>query len=1421
MGLFMLKPNRVTLLLLALITLTALTAAFSRVSAARRSEPTDPPLPAAALPAAQALHPGIYAFEDFGHLDPRRFPIKGSNIIFEWKYLNPAPGVYDWSQIDAWLQTEAAWGLPGGMGITTYSGICCGGNMAPHWVYSEHPSARLTCDEGWIIPKTWDAAYQAAYAQFIQALAARYDGDPRLAWVEMGVGTFGETHPTDADFQSCAVSAGLTSDLWIQTVESITDIYLNAFQRTPLLLQMASVFQHDTERRQFADYAASRGVGLKHNGLLPDNDGVAYDDPSYSFYQAGAFDLMRKWGDRVPIGWESYDYLLTGLTGTTWGIYNGLDKHADYMVLASDITTDASRRPLLDFANAHLGRSLLDTPSVWTALRETERTWFPDRGNYEFWLWQNDQAPGGRSVPLWNVGSSPQGRFTRRTDAPANPYLYFDIADGYVALHHGETLDISITYLDQGADTWELEYPTAATLYQGAGLVQKTNTSTWKTVTFTATGAQFNNQQPGGGDHAGSDFRLHSRGDGNEIIHFVQVQPHSAVAPPQTVMLTLQQGRPLDNGQPYAGARDAALSAAFPTRNFGANDVLGVRGNNQGVSLVTFDLDLLPKDAPVVVATLRLYVAGRTAPGELALSAARLLRPWSASYATWQQAAASSSWTEPGAGGLGSDRRASLDDLSPAGDAGTWVELDVTDAVRAWQADPLTNRGLALFTADSSVTQVNFASAEWPQAAQRPQLVIRYVLPDGALTPTPSPTATPTSVNVTPTPIPTPTPRVRTLQQGLGGYSGVIDTYISNWSPNGIFEGQTKLSVRHPDEFAALIYFDLAGQLPANALVRKADLKLFSTAATVDAGFYLRAFDLYRDWTAWQVTWLQARNGSPWGVPGANDTSTDRSPDAEDWGHVFGANAWARLELTQIVQRWVQNAGSNRGLVLKAYANRNVQYDFASSEWPDITYRPSLRIEYLLPGDIPTQTPTATACVGCTPTPTATRTPTATATQTPTRTPTPGPTATLTPTPTVGATATPTLTPTSTPTLTLTPTRTPTSTVAPTVTPQPTATLTTVVLQQGQGSYSGARDATLHSWYPTTNFGAEPVLILRTSAGAHTALRFDLGGLAGFNAASEIISARLELYAVSQSNSAPQTLMAFTLLRSWDEDAITWLRPRSGEAWQAPGAAGAADRSATAVAAAQTAGVGAWVSLDLTTAVAQWAVNPVGNAGVLITASGGTQVEWAFASAQAATAAQRPKLTITYRPRVAAPQTVTIQSGSSATSLNQWFPDANYANDAMLSLRAPGIASALLRFSLDGALPSGSTVISATLALYADSSSNPFALTGMVYQLTRPWAAAEATWNRATAATPWQLGGAQGAADRLTPAAASAEVNGVGRWFTWDVTGPVTAWQQTPAANLGLLLEAAGPAQVQYNLASPLWGVPSQRPRLTIVYLEP
>lgn len=1383
-------------------------------------------VPTPMAPDRYGPHPGVYAFEDFGNLDPDQVPILGSNIIFEWHRLNPAPGVYDWSSVDEWLQSTVARGLPAGLGITTYSGVCCGGNMAPHWVYVQYPTAKLTCDQGWVIPKTWDAGYQAAYSQFIHALADRYDGDPRLAWVEMGVGTFGETHPADADFTPCVRAAGLTSAQWIQTVQAITDIYDDAFEQTPLLLQMASVFEHHAERRQFVDYAAARSIGLKHNGLMPDNEGVIYDNPNYSFYGSGAFDLMKKWGNRVPIGWESYDYLITGVTGTTWGIYNGLDKHADYMVLGSDVTTDPARRAILEFANAHLGRTLDTTPSVWVALRETQITWYPDRGNYEFWLWQNDDAPGGRSVPLWNTGPVPQGRFTRRTDAPANPYLYFDIADGYVALHGDAALDIVVTYLDQGSDTWELSYPTASNLYHGAGVIQKTNTNTWKTVTFTATGARFANQQPGGGDHPGSDFRIDSRGDGNEVMHFVQVKPHGSPPPPVTAILTLQQGRALDDGQPYAGGRDTMLNAAFPTRNFGSNDVMGVRSGGYANSLLTFDLAPLPNDVAVVDATLRLYVAGRTAPGAVNLEALQLLRPWSENYATWQQASSNQPWSAPGAAGVGTDHRAVVEDTQEIAGTGSWIELDVTDAVRAWQADPLRNRGLLLRTTGNSTLQVNLASGEWAVATERPMLHVRYTLPPGAPTPTPTPTptATATATGTPPTPTPTatavPSLRVRTLQQGSGSYQGVRDTYMSSWTPNSVFEGQPKLSIRNPDDFSALIHFDLAGQLPANAQIVRVELRLYALNASIIGGFYVRTYDLVRPWTASQVTWYQAQSGVPWGLPGANHTTQDRAAEAEDWGFIQGANRWVRIEITDVVRRWLQNPGSNRGLVLKGYSNRNIQYDFASSENTSREYRPTLRIEYLLPGDLPTATPTPTRCTTCTSTPTPSNTPT------PTSTPTAIVPATATPSPTAtsGPTATPSATPTPAPP-TVTPT--PTWTASPTPTPQPTATPLTVVLQQGVDNYSGTHDASLHSWYPSTNDGAGTAVAVRTANGAHAILRFDLEGLPGFNAQAEILSARLALYPVGQTNAAAQQLTLYPLLRSWDENSVTWQRPRTGETWNGPGASGAGDRGSTAAGTAQTNGLHQWVEFDVTSQFAAWTADPASRHGLLVTASGSTQVEWTYASAQASDVTRRPKLTVTYRPRTVQPTVVVLQTGTNNyegtrdTTLNQWFPTNNYNNLATLGLRAPAIASPLVRFDLNGIVPPGSTVIDATLALYADSSSNQHPLEARVYHLLRPWVAAEATWNRASAAQAWEVSGAQGGSDRLTTPLSTTAVTAPAQWYSWNVTAAVAAWVQNPATNYGVVLEANGQAQVQYDLAASRWGVPAQRPKLTITFLAP
>ena len=67
----------------------------------------------------------------------------------------------------------------------------------------------------------------------------------------------------------------MTSELWIDTVNAITDMYVNAFSesgqmRKRLLLQMAPFQFVPRERKEFSIYAANHGVGLSFNGLYPD-----------------------------------------------------------------------------------------------------------------------------------------------------------------------------------------------------------------------------------------------------------------------------------------------------------------------------------------------------------------------------------------------------------------------------------------------------------------------------------------------------------------------------------------------------------------------------------------------------------------------------------------------------------------------------------------------------------------------------------------------------------------------------------------------------------------------------------------------------------------------------------------------------------------------------------------------------------------------------------------------------------------------------------------------------------------------------------------------------------------------------------------------------------------------------------------------
>ncbi len=524
-----------------------------------------PPEPDSLIHSPYAGPAGVYVFYDYENLDPKIYPIVGGHMTPQWKYLQPSQWTYDWSFLDTWMGGEAALGKAIGIGMDVYDGTCCGGSGVPEYVYQIFPSSKLVCS-GETIPKYWDPGYQQEYGRFIQAYGQKYNGDPRIGFIEVGVGIYGETAPVEGQFNDCLLAAGLTADIWIDYAKWVIDNYRAAFPGTQLLIEYAPFFDARRERREISDYAAAHGVGLKHSGLLPDGGGDAIiSDPNPWISGTGQYDPMLKWGNLVPLGWEGYEtHNLTGLTNTMWGIYNGLDKHPDYFVMDTGLVKDPARWDLLRFANAHVNHTITDTPSIWVAMRETQYTWFPQWGNYQFWLYQNDDVPGGKSVPLWYIGTAPEGRYTRRTDqATSNPYMYFNVDDGY--LFEGTNhVTINVTYLDQGTDTWELQYDSTGSATKSAGVVAKTNTGNWIKRTFDLTDARFANRQPGGGKYPGSDFRIFSRNDSDEVIHFVQVISQDRVLPTPTATWT-PWGTRTPTIQPAGTPTSTPTSSPSPT----------------------------------------------------------------------------------------------------------------------------------------------------------------------------------------------------------------------------------------------------------------------------------------------------------------------------------------------------------------------------------------------------------------------------------------------------------------------------------------------------------------------------------------------------------------------------------------------------------------------------------------------------------------------------------------------------------------------------------------------------------------------------------------------------------------------------------------------------------------------------------------
>ncbi|MFH1929143.1 MAG: PA14 domain-containing protein [Chloroflexota bacterium] len=256
-------------------------------------------------------------------------------------------------------------------------------------------------------------------------------------------------------------------------------------------------------------------------------------------------------------------------------------------------------------------------------------------------------------------------------------------------------------------------------------------------------------------------------------------------------------------------------------------------------------------------------------------------------------------------------------------------------------------------------------------------------------------------------------------------------------------------------------------------------------------------------------------------------------------------------------------------------------------------------------------------------------TPTPTPTNTPTETPTNTPPPTPTMTPTTMPTETATETPTGTPAVTETPSETPTPTATPSVTPTPIQM--SVTLQEGNDNgYAGTADTFITFWDTDANHGDAGDLWVRENGIKNGLIRFDLSDLF-VSPPEDVQEAILSLRVLGRTNDNPVEIMAYKVLRPWEEMEATWNEASTGVPWEAAGCNGEEfDLDIVPLSTTEVDCTACELEIDLTEVVAAWAQDPEDNYGIVLKAEGPVQLRYSFASSEHGTLAWRPMLSITY-----------------------------------------------------------------------------------------------------------------------------------------------------------------------------------------------
>ncbi len=195
----------------------------------------------------------------------------GANVQYmriPWAFVEPEDGKFNWSVFDTPAQRYVEKGKKFAIRIN-----CCEHWIpwaTPKWLKDKGckgvqfpvrrgPDPNGACWE----PDYLDPIYLEHLERLIKALAERYDGNPNVAFIDIGTfGLWGEGHT--------GASSKLPRDVQIKAVKLQIDIYTKYFKKTQLCISDDVDGWKEQKNFPVLDYARAKGVSLRDDSILVD-----------------------------------------------------------------------------------------------------------------------------------------------------------------------------------------------------------------------------------------------------------------------------------------------------------------------------------------------------------------------------------------------------------------------------------------------------------------------------------------------------------------------------------------------------------------------------------------------------------------------------------------------------------------------------------------------------------------------------------------------------------------------------------------------------------------------------------------------------------------------------------------------------------------------------------------------------------------------------------------------------------------------------------------------------------------------------------------------------------------------------------------------------------------------------------------------